>query len=197
MTTISAIGRGAPRPAARGCPCVGTPRSAQKMVRAQVPVSAQPPRPRRSRHEDQSRQGEGHPLEAPVGDVHRQCLGRREVLSDPNGKVTINSVFFLSPVAGPYWHRHSEGQVLYVTQRPRPRPLPRRQRRHHRGRRRDSHRARRGTLARSRARQLPAASSRSRRSGGCDWADGSQAKRILHQAVRVIAGHASGPDPQS
>ena len=37
-----------------------------------------------------------------------------EVLSDPNGKVTINSVFF-EPGGRTYWHRHSEGQVLYVT----------------------------------------------------------------------------------
>lgn len=37
-----------------------------------------------------------------------------EVLTDQNGKVTINSVFF-EPGARTYWHRHSEGQVLIVT----------------------------------------------------------------------------------
>ncbi|HLN14437.1 MAG TPA: cupin domain-containing protein [bacterium] len=37
-----------------------------------------------------------------------------EVLTDPNGKVTVGSVFF-EPGARTYWHRHTEGQVLYVT----------------------------------------------------------------------------------
>jgi quercetin dioxygenase-like cupin family protein len=36
------------------------------------------------------------------------------VLTDPNGAVGVNSVFF-EPGARTYWHRHTGGQVLYVT----------------------------------------------------------------------------------
>lgn len=37
-----------------------------------------------------------------------------EVLTDPAGRVTVNSVFF-EPGARTHWHRHADGQVLYVT----------------------------------------------------------------------------------
>jgi quercetin dioxygenase-like cupin family protein len=37
-----------------------------------------------------------------------------EVLADPTGRVTVSSVFF-EPGARTHWHRHANGQVLYVT----------------------------------------------------------------------------------
>ena len=113
---VARVGRRAPRRVRR----VIAPRRARRnrAARAEdcaVPGrSARPPRRQRSRDEDQPRQGAREPSRS-VGPVRSPARSGAMRCSPTRTARSRWAASFSSPRARTYWHRHADGQVLYVT----------------------------------------------------------------------------------